>query len=40
MELLGALAALSALKEPCKVTLYSDSNYVIQGMTAWRFFLA
>ncbi|MEE0987556.1 MAG: ribonuclease HI [Succinivibrionaceae bacterium] len=37
MELLGALAALSALKEPCKVTLYSDSNYVIQGMTAWRF---
>lgn len=37
MELLGALAALSALKEPCKVTLYSDSNYVIQWMTAWRF---
>lgn len=37
MELLGALVALSALKEPCKVTLYSDSNYVIQGMTAWRF---
>lgn len=37
MELLGALAALSALKEPCKVTLYSDSNYVIQGMTAWHF---
>ena len=37
MELLGALAALSALKEPCKVALYSDSNYVIQGMTAWRF---
>ena len=37
MELLGALAAHSALKEPCKVTLYSDSNYVIQGMTAWRF---
>lgn len=37
MELLGALVALSALNEPCKVTLYSDSNYVIQGMTAWRF---
>lgn len=37
MELLGAISALKALKEPCNVNLYSDSNYVIQGMKTWRF---
>ena len=30
MELLAAIAALSALKEPCRVTLYSDSSYLVQ----------
>ena len=28
MELTGVITALSALKEPCKVTLYTDSQYV------------
>ena len=28
MELSGVIAALSALKEPCRVTLYSDSKYL------------
>ncbi|MED1781597.1 ribonuclease HI [Brevibacillus fortis] len=29
MELLAAIKALSTLKEPCKVTLYSDSAYLV-----------
>lgn len=29
MELLAAIRALSALKKPCSVTLYSDSEYLI-----------
>lgn len=33
MELLGAISGLRALKEPCSVTLYSDSQYLINGMT-------
>ena len=32
MELMGVIAALSALKEPCKVTLYSDSKYFIDAV--------
>ena len=32
MELMGAIRALEALKEPCAVTLYSDSQYVVQAM--------
>lgn len=28
MELLGAISALSALKEPCEVDLYTDSQYI------------
>ncbi|TIS32412.1 RNase H family protein, partial [Mesorhizobium sp.] len=28
MELLAAISALNALKEPCSVDLYTDSNYV------------
>lgn len=31
MELLGAIAALEALKAPCRVTLYSDSQYVVNA---------
>jgi ribonuclease HI len=26
---------LHALKEPCQVTLYADSSYVLQGMSSW-----
>ena len=31
MELLGAIVALEALKRPCHVTLYSDSQYLINA---------
>ena len=31
MELLAAISGLGALKEPCDVTLYSDSNYLVQA---------
>ena len=33
MELLGAITALEALKEPCAVELYSDSRYLVDGIT-------
>ncbi|MEG2377453.1 MAG: ribonuclease HI [Clostridia bacterium] len=33
MELTGVIEALSCLKEPCNVMLYSDSQYVINGIT-------
>ena len=33
MELLAAIEGLEALKEPCRVTLYSDSRYVVDGMS-------
>ena len=41
MELTAVISALSALKEPCKVTLYSDSKYLVDGMSkgwakGWR----
>lgn len=32
MELTAVIQALSALKEPCDVTLYSDSKYVIDAV--------
>lgn len=35
MELLGAIIGLQALKQPCRVTLTSDSQYVRQGITQW-----
>ena len=35
MELLAAIEGLEALKVPCDVTLYTDSNYVKQGMESW-----
>lgn len=33
MELLSVVHALAALKEPCGVTLYSDSKYVVDSVT-------
>jgi len=41
MELTAAAEALSALKEPCRVTLYSDSKYLVDGLSkgwakSWR----
>jgi ribonuclease HI len=35
MELMAAIQALEVLKQPCKVKLYSDSKYVLQGITEW-----
>ena len=31
MELFAAISALGALKEPCEVTLYSDSTYLVKA---------
>lgn len=33
MELSAVIAALEALKEPCDVTLYSDSRYIVDAIT-------
>jgi ribonuclease HI len=35
MELQAAISALQALKEPCEVEFYTDSQYVRQGITSW-----
>jgi len=35
MELQAAVEALKALKQPCRITIYSDSKYVVQGMQEW-----
>ena len=32
MELLGVITALSALKEPCRVDLYTDSQYIVNAI--------
>lgn len=41
MELTAAIRALSALKEPCEVDLYTDSSYVVDSINqgwaqGWR----
>src|SRR6202521_1602497 len=35
MELMAAIAALEALKRPCTVDLFTDSQYVRGGITGW-----
>ncbi|RDC59302.1 Ribonuclease H [Alteripontixanthobacter maritimus] len=35
MEMLAAIQALDALKEACQVDLYTDSKYVMDGITGW-----
>jgi len=35
MELLGVIEGLRAIKEPCEVTVISDSSYVIKGINEW-----
>lgn len=35
MEMTAVIRALEALKEPCEIALYSDSKYVIDGITKW-----
>jgi len=35
MELTAVIEGLSAVKRPCEIDLYLDSQYVRQGITAW-----
>ena len=35
MELMAAIKGLEALKRPCRVQLFTDSNYVRDGITKW-----
>jgi ribonuclease HI len=35
MELMAAIRGLESLKRPCKVVLYTDSKYVLEGITSW-----
>ena len=35
MELMAAISGLEALKRPCRVRLYTDSQYVRDGITQW-----
>ena len=35
MELQAAISALKSLKEPCEITLFTDSEYLRGGITEW-----
>ena len=35
MEMAAVIEALKILKEPCDITLTTDSQYVVRGMTEW-----
>ena len=35
MELMAAIEALSTVNRACKITLYTDSQYVRKGITEW-----
>lgn len=35
MELMAVIEALSALKKTCNISLYTDSQYVMKGITEW-----
>ena len=35
MELMAAIAGLEALRRPCRVQLYTDSQYLRDGITRW-----
>ncbi len=35
MELMAAIASLGALKSRCRIDLYTDSTYVMKGITEW-----
>lgn len=36
MEIQAAIEGLKALKEPCEVTMITDSTYLMKGITTWR----
>jgi len=35
MEMMAVICGLEALKHPCRVDIYTDSQYVMKGMTEW-----
>ncbi len=35
MELMAVIAGLEAVKRPCRVEIYSDSQYVLKGLKEW-----
>ena len=35
MELMAAIMGLESLNRPCELILYTDSKYVLQGITDW-----
>jgi ribonuclease HI len=35
MEMTAVIKALQCLKRPCQITLHTDSQYVLKGMTEW-----
>ena len=35
MELMAVIRTLEALKRPCRVTIHTDSVYVMKGITEW-----
>lgn len=35
MELMAVIYGLEALKQSCRVDIYTDSQYVMKGMTEW-----
>lgn len=35
MEMTAVIEALSSLKRSCRIQLYTDSEYVLKGMTEW-----
>ena len=37
MEMMAVIYGLKKLKEPCEVTVTTDSRYVLDGMTKWIF---
>lgn len=35
MEIKAAIEGLKAIKKPCHVTIFSDSQYLVKGMNEW-----
>ncbi len=35
MEMMAVIEALGQIKRPCKIRVFTDSNYVVKGMTEW-----
>ena len=35
MEMMAVIVALESIKRPCQITITTDSQYVMKGMTEW-----